>query len=191
VPFPRFGYLYGIRWKVPPARATGIAGAEFARTARARGVDLASVFHDALDGTPLFNRCSVAVYVPGPDGAFLDCVSRYPAGAGIEERIRLDLEDNQVANAWRGNVLIATPDDGDAASADIGFQAGESAMISLPARFSLSWVNDMPWGVVRLGIFDGVPDTRTMLRENNGAALIRRLTRPMLRMLDASGIGMG
>ncbi len=192
VPYPRRGYRYGIKWKVPPAPPFEGAAAQFVQKARANGHELAKVFYNGLAGDALSARCTVALYVPGENPTSLVMSGSHPADAPVPMLVNMGLVDNFIAQAWRGNPTGgARPPQEKGSVPNIGLQPGEEALFAIPVRFGLRWTNEAPWGIVRLGIEEITPGLRLLLDPAKGTPLSNRLLRPMILMLNEAGIGSG
>jgi hypothetical protein len=192
VPYPRRGYLYGIKWNPPPARKRDGASAHFGEVAIAKGDTLAKCFHDGLAETALRDRCTVNLYVPDARATRLVPVGAFPPNAASGQSVGLYSGDEFLVPAWRGAYPVALREDAaDTEASELGFRAGESALLALPVRFSLSWTNDAPWGVIRLGVRNMSEDVRALLAPSNATTLKRRLLWPMILMLAESGVGTG
>jgi 3',5'-cyclic AMP phosphodiesterase CpdA len=197
VPYPRVGFEYGIKWKLPRAGSVMTADAElaaqFVAASRKHRDRLAEAFYRGLAGTPLAGRSTVSIYVPGEKARHvLEMVGSYPSGTHPPAAIRTANEAMLVTQAWRGVPTVAVePPDASAGASwwDVGLMPGEHGLIALPVRFGINWTNDAPWGVVRIGIHEFNGDVGAMLDQANGRQLLSRMMRPMIMMLNEAGVG--
>lgn len=184
IPYPRRDALYGIKWRPPPAPAITTAGAQFVAAAKAQGDRLARTFHEGLSETPLFGRCTIGLYIPNHASRSLVRAGAYPLDGSATEAISFAHEDNLVIPAWRGSPGVAyRPDYIQGGFPDIGCRPDERALLTLPVRCSMSWTNDPPWGVIRIGVREIADDIQAFLHQTNAAALKERLLWPMVSML--------
>ena len=197
IPYPRIGYEYGIKWKLPKAKSltalNGKLNFQFATAARRKGNSLAQVFHDSLAGTPLASRSSIAIYLPSDEENHrLELAGRYPTDATVPSPIDVGNETSLVTQAWRG-VSTVWIDPGETEQVprwlDVGLMNGESALIALPIRFGVNWTNELPWGVLRIGLRELTDDLNSLMELENGQHLLARLMGPMIAMLAAAEVG--
>ena len=189
VPYPRRGWRYGIKWKVPHAPAPSALAQQFVDQAKIRGNDYAKAFYDSLVQSAALGKCTTALYVPEEAPGALELVGRYPEHANLRSTLNTALVDNVVAQAWRG---VTTAMLRRSAADYAGFEPGERALIAVPVRAGLDWANDAPWGVVRIGLREVTAElAAAQVDPGKGILLRNSLLRPMVSMLSAAGVGMG
>jgi 3',5'-cyclic AMP phosphodiesterase CpdA len=192
IPYPRRGYLYGVKWKVPAARPLDAAGAQFIEKARANGDKLAEVFHGGLAKTGISASTTVALYVPNDRRNLLNLAGGYPPGSALPKTIDPAMVDNIAAQAWRGATSgVVRSSSGSAAfRPEVGFEPEEAALLAIPVRFGVDWINDAPWGVVRVGLGTLPSEIAAIGEPGQGSALRNALLYPMILMLGEAGIGL-
>jgi 3',5'-cyclic AMP phosphodiesterase CpdA len=196
VPYPRRGFVYGIRWQPPEAAATGAlgddGGRQFIDASKRDGANLARVFYRGLANTPLENRCSVALYTPlDQNPGVLGLAGSYPTNSSVPTSIATGRGAGLVSLAWRGMPMVVPEPPAPGTWWDPGLQQQEKALLAIPVRFGITWTNVAPWGVIRLGVNESSPELQALLAGADAPLLLNRLARPMILMLGEAGIGVG
>ncbi len=166
IPFPQPGCDYCIAWK--PVSESTIAERtdnqkfldEFARIARDQtyGSELLNQFLTAFSDAAYFTQLTASLYVKLPGTQLLERVAVAPqanadcANPCQPPRISLGQLRNTVVQAWYEVARCVDRSDSEQDALDVGFLPGETTIMCVPVRFSLSWSNPSPWGVVRLAV---------------------------------------
>lgn len=174
VPYPLMEYRYVIAWKPVAAAPVRSAARAFQQRCATTdfGNDLVRSFISGIKNAVWSKSCSVALYVEEPDtetrGRFLRRVG-LANGVSVAEPllepppVNVDMRTQRglYLHSWWGDdgIAVCVPEEFDERAKAEGVLAEEFVTATMPFR-GLGEIDGKPWGILRIGIFEDVPDVR-------------------------------